>query len=332
MQCKSPGIRLAMAVTLLGFVLAAASGWQRTSGKTPGNYRVITLPLRPLSISNAGWVSGATYDQRAAVWSSERGIQVIGLPAQFNTSESTSINSQGGAVGTAFTLGSSRRLAFLFRHDKVVVLPGEQSSALAVNDAGDIVGQAKLTNMKAVGPVLWRKEVASDLHVCCSGTARSINGKGQIVGDTYDLQGDYHAFLWSPPQDFRRLETPEEKSSSAIAINDRGQVVVVSFPAGLFLFTDGKSEKLDLPASFPRGINNNGIIVGSFGSNPESQRAFIWERDRGRQDLNALIPQDSGWKLEVASSINDRGEVVGWGDHGDAENVGFLLIPVSDSR
>jgi probable HAF family extracellular repeat protein len=186
--------------------------------------------------------------------------------------------------------------------------------------------------MKAVGPVLWRKEVASDLQVCCSGTARSINGKGQIVGDTYDLQGYYHAFLWSPPQDFRRLETPEEKSSSAIAINDRGQVVVVSFPAGLFLFTDGKSEKLDLPASFPRGINNNGIIVGSFGSNPESQRAFIWERDRGRQDLNALIPQDSGWKLEVASSINDRGEVVGWGDHGDAENVGFLLIPVSDSR
>jgi len=65
---------------------------------------------------------------------------------------------------------------------------------------------------------------------------------------------------------------------------------------------------------------------------PESQRAFIWDRDSGRQDLNALIPPDSGWKLEVASSINDRGEVVGWGDHGHSEDTGFLLIPVFGSQ
>jgi probable HAF family extracellular repeat protein len=321
-----------MGITLLGFVPAATSGRRLTTGTTSKNYRVIGLPFRPLSISNVGWVSGTTSDQRAVVWKPEHGLQPIRVPSQLNESESTSINSQGAAVGTASTVDSGRRLAFLFRHGEVAVLPGEQSSALAINDAGDVAGQAKLAGMKAVGPVLWRKGVALDLHICCSGTARSINGKGQIVGDTYDLQGNYHAFLWSPEQELQSLVTPGEKSSSAIAINDRGQVLVLSFSVGVFLFTHGKSEKLDLPASWPRGINNLGIVVGSFGLGPESQRAFIWERERGRQDLNALIPKDSGWKLEVASSINDRGEIVGWGDHGDLENAGFLLIPVSVSR
>jgi hypothetical protein len=50
------------------------------------------------------------------------------------------------------------------------------------------------------------------------------------------------------------------------------------------------------------------------------------------QDLNALIPPNSAWTLEVASGINDRGEIVGWGDHGGVENAGFILRPSAQRK
>jgi hypothetical protein len=44
------------------------------------------------------------------------------------------------------------------------------------------------------------------------------------------------------------------------------------------------------------------------------------------QDLNRLIPKGSGWVLEAATSINDVGEIVGYGTlHG--QEHGFLLTP-----
>jgi len=48
--------------------------------------------------------------------------------------------------------------------------------------------------------------------------------------------------------------------------------------------------------------------------------------------MNSLIPSDSGWTLESATAINDRGEIVGRGDfhraaQGHDDDRGFLLIP-----
>jgi len=289
-------------------------------------YKLVELPLRPLSISESGWVAGTTPDQKAAVWSSRSALQRIELPADFLNAEATSINRNGDAVGTAYTADSSRRLAFLFRQGKVLLLSGEQSHAAAVNDAGTIVGQAKLSGAKSAEPVLWRNNTAEALHLCCAGVAKAINRHGQIVGDTYDANGRYHAFLWSTGH-ARRLDLPGEQFSSALALNDLGQVVLRSDPAGLFLYQGDRRQKLDLPKSQPLAINNHGVIVGAFGPNPDQQYAFVWDKAHGRRDLNQLIPRDSGWTLEVASGINDRGEIVGWGDHGTTQNAGFLLIP-----
>jgi hypothetical protein len=40
-----------------------------------------------------------------------------------------------------------------------------------------------------------------------------------------------------------------------------------------------------------------------------------------------VVPPDSGWKLERAVGINNRGQIVGTGDYQHQENVGFLLEP-----
>ena len=40
--------------------------------------------------------------------------------------------------------------------------------------------------------------------------------------------------------------------------------------------------------------------------------AFLYREGR-MQDLNDLIPSGSGWVLEEARAINDRGQIVGFG-------------------
>ncbi|MBZ5597825.1 MAG: hypothetical protein LAN83_05835 [Acidobacteriia bacterium] len=43
--------------------------------------------------------------------------------------------------------------------------------------------------------------------------------------------------------------------------------------------------------------------------------------------MNERIAPGSGWKLEAATGINNRGEIVGWGDYKGKEDEGFLLVP-----
>jgi hypothetical protein len=47
----------------------------------------------------------------------------------------------------------------------------------------------------------------------------------------------------------------------------------------------------------------------------------------GLTDLNSLLDPDSGWVLKTATAINDRGEIVGWGEK-DGETHAFLLQTV----
>ncbi len=315
---------------LLMFLLSAAHGQTAPKPSAEPGYQLIELPLRPLSISNnSEWVAGTTPDQHAATWSAKAGVYRIPVPSEFNFSECVSINSHGDAVGTASTTDSSRRFGFALRQGKVVLLPGSQSRANSINEAGSIVGQAILPEGKTARPVLWKSGSAIDLNICCAGSARSINGESLIIGDTYDQAGRYHAFLWDAPHGARLLAVPGEEFSSALAVNNRGDVVVKATPGGLFLYSRGRLEAIDIPKGTPRALNSDGVAVGSFGPGPEAQRAFVWDKAHGMRDLNTLIPANSGWTLEVASSINDRGEIVGWGDHDGIENAGFLLRPTA---
>ena len=58
----------------------------------------------------------------------------------------------------------------------------------------------------------------------------------------------------------------------------------------------------------------------------QGQRATLWDNENGWQDLNALIPSDSGWDLSEAIGINDRGDIIGYGRL-NGERRAFLLTP-----
>jgi hypothetical protein len=58
-----------------------------------------------------------------------------------------------------------------------------------------------------------------------------------------------------------------------------------------------------------------------------SARPFIWSATTGMEDLNTLIPSDSGWTLLTSSGIDRAGEIVGVGLVGGAAIHGFMLTP-----
>ena len=150
------------------------------------------------------------------------------------------------------------------------------------------------------------------------------------------------------------LPTLGGNNGQASAINNRGQIVGISEttvpdsgcpaskPGKIIspVFWD-KGEVRSLPTlagdpdGFVQGINNRGQVVGftRFPGAPIERavdRAFLWE-DGKLSYLDRLIAPRSGWELDEALSINDRGQIVGSGIF-RYRSRGFLLTPRAAAR
>ncbi|MCH7471595.1 DUF3466 family protein [bacterium] len=179
--------------------------------------------------------------------------------------------------------------------------------------------------------------------------AEAINNAGVIVGYTgYTLDFPTKralAFIWKGAS-MELLSTPADTSSRADSINDRSRVVGTiwgeatggeAMPA--YWGSSGELLIMELLEGDENGaakdINKYGDVVGysnDSGILGDGVRAVIW---RGYivpvdlpADLNCLIPPGSGWELIQASAINDKGQIVGYGQINDRIRA-FLLTPRS---
>jgi len=294
------------------------------------HYEIELIPLLPTSINAREQIAGTTPEHRAAVWSKKSGVSVIPLPTDASTSTPNSINRSGHVVGTAYDPSYKVLQGFEYYRGRMKVFSGQQVRLTAINDANEIVGESVPAGKSSSEPTLWRNGKRFLLTTCCGGSALSINAHGDVVGDSYDSHGNYTASLWNNHGDLTRLGPPD-RASIAIAINQHGSVAIQA-SSRIMRYDSGRLEEVSVPTRYPthpRGINDCGTIVGSYGPFSDADRAFIWDKTTGFRDLNSLIEPDSGWKLETAAAINDNGEIVGKGDFGDDEDVGFLLIPRS---
>ena len=292
-------------------------------------YRIVPVPLRPYHVNDASAVAGMTYDHRAGLWTEKNGLKTIELPAGFHHAEGVDVNERGQLLGTASTADGARRQSFVWEAGKLTPISGDGAKAAAINATGDLAGEAKLAGSAGTEPALWRKNKVVGLGACCGGRASALNSRGDVVGEAYDKQGRYQAFMWDEKAGLRLIGL-EDTYSTAVAINERGHVLVYAFTEGSVLYRSGVSTALELSKrwpSQPRAMNGCDVVVGSFGSNSDESEAFLWDEKGGFRNLNDFIPRNSGWKLEVASSINERGEIAGWGDHNGEDDAGFLLIP-----
>jgi probable HAF family extracellular repeat protein len=80
--------------------------------------------------------------------------------------------------------------------------------------------------------------------------------------------------------------------------------------------------------SLAADINGSGVVVGySVDADFDDQRAVAWI-DGQIVDLNAWLPPDSDWHLELATAVNDTGVIVGYGRRdGIPGRRAFMLRP-----
>jgi len=324
------GIKLVLSAAVLVFVILSSGLMAQSSnaGCIAEHYRVIPLPLLPTHINEDREIVGSTEGRRAAMWTEQSGLREVPLPAGLDHSEGIAMNNSGQIAGVAFDRTYSKHQAFTFVDGVLVMLPGEQSRPYSISDSGEVVGESLLPGKPGTRPVFWSKKTLQALGGCCGGAAKSVNNRGDVIGDVYDEAGRYHAFLWNANRGMQTIGPPD-RYSSAIALNNYGHVVLTAFP-DVFLYAGGSPTHLELSPRYPsqpHAINDCDVVVGSFGPFADAERAFIWEKSRGFRDLNANIPSNSGWKLESATGINNHGEIVGRADYNGRDDTGFLLIP-----
>src|SRR5205807_435135 len=119
-------------------------------------------------------------------------------------------------------------------------------------------------------------------------------------------------------------------------INAKGQIVGdIGGPGGGGFQWEAGTVTLLGQSLFAQAINSAGTIVG-YSDGPDTDpyfHAVIW-KNGSIQDLNNLVPANSGVLLERASGINDKGQIVGTGyrlpvtgDDRYDEQHAYLLTP-----
>ncbi|MEK6701551.1 MAG: GC-type dockerin domain-anchored protein [Planctomycetota bacterium] len=172
-------------------------------------------------------------------------------------------------------------------------LGGNHSWGYDINAAGWIVGSSMLARDAQSRACLWVNGVPRDLGTLggADGQAYAINNPGVVVGWSKTSSGEKHATAWNL-----------DASGNVLSRTDLGLL------AGW---------------SYAYGVNHAGDIVGTSNS-----KAVVW-RGGVITDLNTTIMPGSGWRLDVASAIDDLGRICGWGTL-DGMPMAYLLVCRAD--
>jgi probable HAF family extracellular repeat protein len=174
-------------------------------------------------------------------------------------------------------------------------LPGDTVGfAFGINDNGEAIGVSGLCGNTSVPPVtpfslephavLWERDGTPVNLGNLGGTFNvpgGINNRGDVAGGAQSSKdGNIHAFLWTRSAGMQDLGLFPGSVVTAVpccnTINNSGQIALISADA----------------------MGNT--------------RALLWQNGK-MYDMNDLIPAGSPWNLQFTASINDAGEIVGWG-------------------
>jgi probable HAF family extracellular repeat protein len=295
-------------------------------------------------VGTAAEVSGVVSE--AFSWTKRRGIRELKIPSGYSYVAAYAINNLGDAVGGAYPPGGGPGHVMLWGHNGEVLDLGigpnfTFSVAYDVNDLGVVAGWGDSAGF------IWTR--SRGFHVLGTlpggvGTVTwRINLHNHVVGFVDFPNGNPHAFLWTEEQGMQDLGfLPGGSFSEALGNNNFGQIVGTSDSRDHFgsplshavVWQEGGEDVHDLGTlpsdtfSIAWAINDFGEIVGSSNGKPGStEHAFVWTRARGLEDLNNLIPPDSGWVLNVATFVNLEGMISGYGIINGESQHAFLLTP-----
>jgi probable HAF family extracellular repeat protein len=169
------------------------------------------------------------------------------------------------------------------------------SLALWVNDDGQATGASGTCSNTAIPPlafgphaVIWDKHGTvldlGNLGSAVINAGLGINNLGQVVGAS-SLEND---------------STPFYETDGFLWTKGQGMVDLFTLPGDV--------------ASAGMGINDGGEVVGTSVDASGNPRAVYWQNGV-MTDLNTQVPPNSPVYLLFAQTINNSGEIVGWGVH-----------------
>jgi probable HAF family extracellular repeat protein len=214
-------------------------------------------------------------------------------------------------------------------------LPGfNQSVGIDINDRGQVLASATVHADSTIGRpqgYIWYRGVRTLLEPLPGGDSslpRDINARGKAAGFCANAEVSARPCLWRRGRAVDLGTLDERGSGTALAINDRGEVVgdnqtyIDGGNTRAFIWRRGVLTDLGGRGSrSAEGINNRSEVIGTFyGVEIEDSihRGFVWKRGR-LTDLGTL-----GGGATFVRDINDRGQIVGTSTTATGEQRAFL--------
>jgi len=186
---------------------------------------------------------------------------------------------------------------------------GSWSDASGINDSGQVVGSwasSQSTSGTGSHPWVYSNGTMTSLpepsgFTSCA--ADAINNNSQIIGSCRDASGTEHAVLWQNGTVTVLGTLGGLQVTMVTAINNLGQIAGwgTTSTGAIDGFLDSNGTVTDLGTGFrPFALNDNGVMVDGTG-----------QIDSGGtvQNLNNLIPANSGYTIGFANAINDNGQI-----------------------
>jgi probable HAF family extracellular repeat protein len=289
------------------------------------------------AVNNAGQVVGfsspTAFTQHAFRWT--KGVLAdLGVLPGGGNSRANAINDAGQVAGTADRINGGYGYPVRWSATGAVTdLGGPVTNALGVGNgidpAGQVVGGQRPGNSEGspLGTLYRVDGTRVDLGDTLA-AANGINAAGQVVGAP--------AYVWRDGTVRFLPGFPGTGGATATAISISGQVVGSASAGDTELAVRWQNPTTPISLGGVPGITRNratavnaaGQIVGTADplcSPCPAPRAWLWQAGT-LTVLDDLIPAGSGWSLQQANGINDRGQIVGAGLH-DGHLRAYLLTP-----
>lgn len=303
------------------------------------------------AISDTGWITGGAKLANGV----NHAIRLVqGGPAQdlgslpgLNYSSAYSINNDGHVVGVsaaASNLFGTTSQPWINRGGIFTDLDplnrGVYAAATALSDSGLVIGTNSFLGTGSVESFKWSTGAPVNLpdfagDICRISYGMGVNESGTAVGYSAapGACGDNRAVVYPASGGIIDLGTLGGANAQAQAINELGDVVGFSeLPSGqnrATLWSGGAIHNLGTlaGASFALSINDDGIVCGYFLDSRNQQRACVWIGG-SMFDLNTLMGSGgAGWRLLIATGVNEQGQIVGQGRNPAGRLRGFVLTP-----
>jgi probable HAF family extracellular repeat protein len=273
----------------------------------------------------------SSHPQHAFLWSNGTMTDLGSLGGTTEGSSGEAINVSGEVAGLSQTKTAGVTHAALWTGTTTVDLgalaplsSGSWSGAFGINDSGQVVGgwaPSQSTRGTDSHPWLYSNGTMTSLPEPGGLTAPSceavaINNNGQILGNCTTASGTGPAVLWQNGTVTTLATLGGLHVTYATAINNLGQIAGygTTSTGATDGFLDSNGTVTDLGSFTPFALNDNGVMIDPSGPSIDIGGTV--------QNLNNLIPANSGYTLNDAFAINDNGQIAA-----EANGQAVLLTP-----